>query len=190
MRLILLICLLIPFTGYCLDRNNNSTISKADVAPVMPWPSVIDKTTGRRVYQLTDRPGNNMAFYYLFKNQGEVGDVPYLVYRNSFSDPGTAGGITYYSINLNTGKEMELTRRGMVGSIADVQGEYMYCMEKKKKSDRFYSYVNRSHLATGAKELIINLDTQYKHSANLTVSADGAKILFFLCELFRTDDQT
>ena len=161
------------------QQNNDSTFRKADVATVMPWPSIIDKTTGRRIYQLTSRPGNNMAFYYLFKNQGKVGDVPYLVYRNSFSEPGTAGGITYYSMNLNTGEDVELTRRGMVGSIADVQDEYMYCMEKKNKSDRFYSYVNRYHLSTGAKERIINLNTKYKHSANLTVNADGTKILFF-----------
>ena len=160
------------------QQNQGSTRGKAEVASAMPWPSVVDEKTGRRVYRLTGRPGNNMAFYYMFQNQGAVGDVPYLVYRNSLSESGGVGGITYYSINLNTGEEVELTQRGMVGSIADVRGEYMYCMEREKRSDRFYSYIIRSHLATGVQERLFDLNTQYKHSANLSVSADEAKVLF------------
>lgn len=142
--------------------------------PAELWPSVIDETTGRRVYQLTDRPGNNMAFYYLFKNPGSVDGVPYLAYRNTDSS-----GISYYSINLNTGAEVELTQRGMVGFIADVVGEYLYCLKKTSPSDLRYSSIIRSNLKTGQEEKIIDLDRQYKYSANLSVSADGKKVLFF-----------
>ncbi|MBC2595975.1 hypothetical protein H5P28_17045 [Ruficoccus amylovorans] len=137
------------------------------------WPSRIDETTGRRVYQLTDRPGHNTSFYYLFKNEGEVDGVPYLAYRNQ-----TPLGLTYYSINLETGEEVELTPRGLVGGIADVVGEYLYCLEKAKRSDRSYSYIIRSNLKTGEQERLVDLDTSYIYSANLTVSPDGAKILF------------
>ena len=167
-------------------RSNKNSISGEQFYPtlnidnymidegVLPWPSVVDEATGRRVYQLTSRSGNNMAFYYLFKNQGAVGGTPYLVYRNADSD-----GIAYYSINLDTGMELQLTPRAMVGSIADVHGEYMYCMAKARQSDSFYSYLNRYHLESGGEERIINLDTNHQYSANLTVNSDGTKVLYF-----------
>lgn len=138
------------------------------------WPSIVDEETGRRIYQITDREGNNMSFYYLFKNRGRVGETPYLVYRNT-----NARGTSYVSVNLSTGEEKELTPRGMVGTIAEAVGEYLYAMKRANSGDDFYSQISRWHLGDGREETIVHLDTNFRHSANLTVNADGTQVLFF-----------
>lgn len=155
--------------------HRTATFARQDANPAKGqfWPSIIDETTGRRVYQLTTRPGHNMSFYYLFHNAGSVDGVPYLVYRNQGQ-----GGATYYSINLDTGAEVELTERGMVGTIGEVAGEYLYCLKKAQRGDASYAYIIRSNLKTGEEETLFELDTAYRYSANLAVSPDGSKVLF------------
>lgn len=148
--------------------------------PVLPkWPSAIDKETGRRVYQVTDRPGNNMAFYYLFKNRGMVGGTPYLVYRNTNPELGPRAGATFFSINLKTGEERELTPRGRVSGSAEAVGEWLYAMTKADPASKVFTQIKRWHLADGREEKLIDLDLNFPHSGHITVNADGTRILFF-----------
>ncbi len=158
---------------------STSAAETSTILPPLPkWPSAIDMETGRRIYQITSRPGNNMAFYYLFKNRGLVGDTPYLVYRNTDPALGLRSGATFFSVNLKTGEERELTTRGHVSGSAEAVGEWLYAMTKAAPSDRIFTQIKRWHLADGREENLIDLDINFPHSGNITVNADGTQVLY------------
>lgn len=168
---LLLAAAILPITASAAEVSTN-------LPPLPKWPSAIDKETGRRVYQVTDRPGNNMAFYYLFKNRGQVGDTPYLVYRNTNPELGPRGGATFFSINLKTGEERELTPRGRVSSSAEAVGEWLYVMTKADPTSKVFTQIKRWHLADGREENLIDLDPKFPHAGHITVNADGTQALF------------
>lgn len=144
------------------------------------WPSRVNLETGRRIYQLTDRPGHNMAFYYLFKNGVQVNGKAYLAYRNLAVEGPDAGRYSYFSINLETGEEVELTQRGYVGGIAEVVGNHLYCLVKAKTDQPFFSRICRYHMATGEEEVLLELEPGPVKSHNVMVNADGTRAFYYL----------
>jgi hypothetical protein len=172
LRRLLLTTAILPITAAAAEVSTNSP-------PLPKWPSAIDRETGRRVYQLTGRSGNNMAFYYLFKNRGQVGDTPYLAYRNIDPSLGLKSGATFFSINLKTGEERELTPRGLVSGSAEAVGEWLYAMTKADPNTKVFTRIKRWHLADGREEKLIDLDLNFPHSGHITVNADGTQALFF-----------
>ncbi len=145
------------------------------LSQVQAFPSQLDPTTGKKIYQLTSTPGNNYALYY--HNNSWNGGY-YLIYRNMAND--SPSSLTYYRLDLENGSTVNVTATGSCNG-ASVSGNYLYCFYHDSTSS--VDYVSKFDIRNPIQNPvptghICHLDSGWSQAGDVAVNFNASFLVF------------